>query len=194
MATISRLRVGWSGSPLTGAGVSTFYCSRTDMTGIPVRFLTFFDSISNFFPNGITWEVPNSGDQIESSNGDLVGAWSATGGGQTLSSGGAVDFTPGVGMRVRWNTAGIHRGRRVTGTTFLCPLAEQEITAGTVQSTTVNAVLAAANTLISGDTNLVVWGDELPATPTKPFAPGGAFNVLSVTVPSRMTWLRSRRV
>lgn len=164
------------------------------MTGVPVKFVDFFTAIRNFFPAGITWTIPSSGDQIEDDRGELVGAWAAAGGGTVTSNGGAADWMPGVGARVRWNTLGLHRGRRVVGTTFLCPMTEQEITGGVIQGTTVTAIQTAAQTLADDGTNLVIFGKRLPATPTKPEAPGGSFDIQTATVPSAMTWLRSRRV
>lgn len=193
MATISRIRIAWNGTAVVGPGVSTLYYNQTDMAGVPAAVLNFFDVISNFFPTGITWTVPSAGDQIDDATGDLVGAWAASGGGTTTSSGGAADYMPGVGARLRWATLGIHGGRRVTGTTFLVPLTEQEITAGVVQSGTRASIETAAAALFAGALNLAVWGPPLPPSQSHGSVPGAAFEVQSASVPSAMTWLRSRR-
>lgn len=191
--TLSRVRVAWSGTPVTGPGLSTFYFTQSDMTGKPVLLVNFFTAIKNYFPAGITWTIPNAGDIIDEATGELTSVWAASGGGTVLSNGGAADYMPGVGSRVVWATLGITRGRRARGSTFLCPMTEQEITAGVVAPTTRTAIETAANTLVTNAAGLAIWSPPKQATATKPATDGASYAIQSATVPAAMSWLRSRR-
>ena len=194
MTTLSRVKVEWGGSAVVGPGLSTFYFPETDMAGMPAALVNFFTAIRNFFPTTVTWTIPSTGDQIDDATGDLVGIWTASGGATVGGGAASVDWTPGVGARVVWNTLGITRGRRVHGTTFLCPLSETEVTAGTINGGTVTGITSAANALLTASGGMSIFSPPKAATPTKPAAAGNSFTIQSATVPTKMTWLRSRRV
>lgn len=104
------------------------------------------------------------------------------------SNGGAVGFGMGVGARIRWNTGGIFRGRRVRGTTFFTSLSNVELaTDGTPSTSVVNTFQTAANVLIANVPELAVW--------SRPVVGGdGETNLVTdASVPDTLSWLRSRR-
>lgn len=187
MATLHRLRVPWSGSAVVGPGLSTFYFSGT-MTGKPAAVVAFYTALAGAFAPGITWTIPSTGDDLEDSTGELTGAWTASGGATVVSSGTGV-FAMGVGARVVWNTANVHLGRRVRGSTFLVPLSAAQYQAdGTIVNATSTNIVNAGNTLISSTTpDFRIW--------SRPNA-AGAFavsTVVSATSPDTVSTLRSRR-
>jgi hypothetical protein len=186
MYPMDRLRVEWSGSNTTGLGLSTFYFAGA--SGDPTAIYNFFNTIKGAFAANIAWNIPNNGDVIDSETGDLVGAWTGTGGGLVTSTGSGV-FTRGAGARVVWNTAGIFRGRRVRGSTFLTGLYGGAYDGnGNVGSAALTNFTTAATALLAATSpNLGIWSRPNDGTP-------GEFNsITSSTVPTSTSWLRSRR-
>jgi hypothetical protein len=188
MANIARIRVTWSGTPVVGPGISTFYLAGAVTAGWPAALVTLFTALRNFVPNGVTWTIPGTVDLIEVTNGVLMGANSPGGGGAVASNGGAVDFKPGVGIRMRWLTAGVVAGRRVNGTTFLVPSTSQEIPNGVVQSTTVTSIQNAMNTYLGG-----AYDDPSVYSRPAPSRLGSIHPIQTALVPQSLTWVRTRR-
>lgn len=183
---MQRIRVELTG--LTALpGLMTFY-SVVAVPSAKAAVEAFLDDVKGLFPNGLTARVPNSGDLIEDSTGELVGSWSE-GSAATITATGAGAYAAGVGVRVQWNTNGIRNGRRVRGATFVCPLVVSAFdTAGTLGTTPLGTIQAAAD-LLAADGTLLIW-----SRPSSPGAGDGDSNaVTSATVPDRITALRSRR-
>jgi hypothetical protein len=188
MATIARMRVTWSGAQVVGPGLTTLYLTSSVSAGWPAAVVTLFTALKNFVPTGVTWTIPGTVDLIDDATGALVGANTPGGGGQVLSSGGAVDYKPGVGGRIRWTTNAVVAGRKVTGTTFIVPMTSQETPNGVIQGTTVNSITTAANAYRStAGIQPGVW--SRPASGR----PGSTAIIAGVAVPSGITWLRTRR-
>ena len=186
MYPMDRVRVEWGGGATTGPGLSTFYFAGASAD--PGALYAFFNALKGAFAPGITWTIPNNGDSIDSETGDLVGAWSATGGG-VINSTGAGSFTRGAGFSVVWNTAGIFRGRRVRGRTFMTGLYGGAYDGnGEVGTATVSAATTAASALIAATSpNLGIWSRPRLGT-------AGEFNsITSSSVSQDVSWLRSRR-
>lgn len=187
MATLDRLRVTWSG--LGGLpGLSTFYL--TDVATPDLSAVTaFFNSIKAFFPSGLSWDVPNGGDKIDSATGELTGSWSGINGGVVAASGSGA-YAAGTGAYIIWRTAGIVGGRRLQGRTFLCPLTAGQYEAdGTLNNTNRATIQTAGNTFLA-TLQFNVWHRPSPSAPS-----GGAISaVTSASVLDRVTSLRSRRV
>jgi hypothetical protein len=161
--------------------------------------VTLYTALKNYVPTGMTWTIPNIVDVLEVETGTLIGTAAPGGGGSVVSSGGAVDYKPGVGIRMRWATGGIVGGRRVTGTTFLVPSTSQEIPNGVVQGTTVSTIGAAMNAYIANAGFVPgVWSKPVEADPTHvppiDHRDGAISEILSGSVSPQITWLRSRRV
>lgn len=187
MTAINRFRVQWTGSAVVGPSLSTFYFSGSAV-GKPAALVTFFTAIAGMVAPGVTWTIPGTGDVLEDSTGALTGSWTAAGGGSVVSSGTGV-FAQGVGVRAVWQTANVHKGRRVKGTTFIVPLSAAQYQAdGTIVNATLTNLLAAQNALIAATTpDFRIW--------SRPDA-NGAFALSSVTgalAPDTVSTLRSRR-
>lgn len=198
MADMFRIRVTWSGTQVVGPGVSTFYADPSTVAGWPAALVTLFNALKNYVPTGITWTIPGDADLLTVEDGELTGSQTFGGGGSIASSGGAVDYKPGVGARLRWGTSGVVGGRKVTGTTFLVPLTSQEYPNGSVQSGTRTAIATAMAAYIADASFVpVVWSKPVEADPEHdpPILQrdGVISPITSGVVPVGETWLRSRR-
>lgn len=142
------------------------------------------------FPLGITWSIPDNGDTIEDTNGELVGTWS-TGSAVAPTSTGGSAWVMGVGSRIKWLTPAIFRGRKVVGSTFMVPLDRTQFTsAGAIDDAGRATLQTAGNALIANaNNNLFVWSRNHPDQ-----SDGDSFEVSSCTVPDQVSWLRSRRL
>jgi len=191
MADIARVRFVWSGTPLVGGGVSTFYTSNLAPATFTTAVRTFLAACGGLFPAGTTITPPSGGELIDENTGALSGVWTMTPGAALSGSGGAGAYAAGVGMRVRWNTAGVTRGRRVRGTTYLLPaMASTYQSDGTIADSNVALVQTAADTLVAADSgSMRIW--SRPSTSGG--SDGASHAVTSSTVPDAVTWLRSRR-
>jgi len=187
MANLARVRTTWTGTPVTGGGVSTFYFAEAH-SGFVADLGAFFTSMATRFPTGLTWTTENTGDLIDVETGALSGSWtdSST---SIVNASGTGDYAGGVGARIRWQTSGISGKRRVRGSTFLCPLTvSQYDNQGSIATATLTALGTAAGTLFTAaDGNLRIY--------TRPVggAGGKASAVLNFTIPDRISWLRTRR-
>lgn len=187
MTTIARVRVAWSGSAVNGPGVSTFYCVGPG-GDLAADVKDMFDAWKSSFPAGVTWTFPSAGDTLDDNDGSLVGAWTGGPGG-TISGTASGPFAQGVGARVVWETAGITGGRRVRGSTFLCPLdgdAYQDD--GTIHPSTLTSLLAGATILTAATAYQLVVLTRLT-----PSHSGTSHDVESASMPDKISWLRSRR-
>ena len=185
---MKRYRVTWSGSPVVGPSISTFYESPESGVGGADALETFFAAIADRIALNVQIVVPSSGDLIESTTGDLVGTWSDPGTGGTVSTTGNSGFTQGVGARIVWNTNGIFNGRRVRGSTFIVPLgADAYEGAGAITATMINDMQAAADALVANTAPFGTWSRPTGLN-------NGQFSVwTSARVPDAVSWLRSRR-
>lgn len=184
---MKRVRVTWSGSPVTGPGLTTFY--RDDSVTSVADILTLFGSLANKFPPGITWTVPSEVDVMDASTGILTGGASMAGGGTQVSTGTDTRFAAGVGARIVWGTTTVIGGRRVKGSSFLVPLEGYCYAAdGTLDATNASQIQTAVNTFVSGG-DTVIWHRPSPGG-----SDGAQCPVTSGTVPDKVSTLRSRRV
>lgn len=172
---------------MTGPGLSTFYFDEAQ-SGWTAALTTFFDTIKNRFPTGISWTFRTSGDLIDIPTGELAGSWN-DGTFAIVSSSGGNGFVAGAGCSVEWGTSGIRAGRRVLGRTFLCPLDNGAwSTTGVMNGTAQGALQTAVNTFHSG-----VGVHQMIYSRPGPAGAGQASPVTSGTVPTAVSWLRSRR-
>jgi hypothetical protein len=189
MAALSRLRIAWNGSPVTGGGVTTWY-TEGDPLQLQLAAKTFFaGTLLSACPSGLQFVVPASGETIESSTGALTGGWTA-GTAQTTSATGSSGYAAGVGTRVVWNTPGITRRRRVRGSTYLVPLVVSMYdTDGTiVNSVRTNLEAAAQAVIVALGDDFCVWSRN-----TSGASDGAIWTISSASVPDKVSWLRSRR-
>ena len=187
MPNIMRARVEWSGSAITGAGVSTFYFAEST-TGVTAALTDWANAINSEIPAGTQLDIPNTGDVLDAETGALVDVWvDGTVGG--AGGGGGPDHPQGVGARVRWITSGFAMGRRVVGSTFIVPLSGNTYDAdGTLKIGTLVALQGGCDGLLSDVGNAMrIW--------TRPVggAGGGVSTVVAAQVVDRVSWLKSRR-
>lgn len=198
MAVLNRIRVAWSGTPVVGSGLTTFYTTASS-SSLPADVKAFWNTVKATFPTGITWDVPNAGDQIDDASGLLVGAWTGSGGGTVTSGGVGANFVQGAGGRIKWITSGIYRGHRVVGTTFMCPLVlDYWEGANAISSVALGNWSGAATALLTAQPTLSIWSREVVSDPTHVPPIVGSLGqtnpVVSFQVPDKTSWLRSRRV
>lgn len=185
MVDLHRVRVAWTGGP-GGDGVSTFYCQ--DAATFLGPLATFFNAFFSLVPNDITYEMPTTGDIIDSVTGDLTGSWASGAGG-----GRSGDITTGyaspVGAMATWRTGAVVNGHRLAGRTFLVPLGSSVFDdTGDLTNTALGDLRGYAAALVTaGDANFVVWSRPHGAVS------GGWATVESSTVPDKAIVLRSRR-
>jgi hypothetical protein len=185
MTTMRRLRVAWEG--LGGLpGLSTFYYGVA--TPNVSDAVTFFNAIKALFPSGLQWTIPSSGDEIDDATGQLTGGWVGSGGGSVSATGGSAGYAAGVGTRVRWDTLVIAGGRRVRGSTFLCPLVTGCYDgSGTISTTNLTTFQTAASAFAASGVAKGIWHRPVNGS-------GGLYAAINTaTVPDKVTMLRSRR-
>lgn len=187
MADLARLRVSWSGAPVVGEGVSTFYFAP-EHDGFVADVHEFFTTIRTAFPSGITWTIPGNGDLIDVASGELSGTWVGLGP-MTQTGGGVTTYALGVGARAVWGTTGIRSGRRVKGSTFLCPLVTAAYQSdGTIDASVLTVLNGAcADLLTESEGNMRIYSRP------KALLPGQANTVVAGSVKDAVSWLRSRR-
>lgn len=187
MSTLNKVPVFWSGVPVVGGGVSTFYFNGSHV-GFLADLSAFFTSVGAYIAGGVTFSFPNSGDLIDDATGNLVGTWSEPPEASVASSG-IGQFANGVGCRIVWPTSGTTNNRRVKGSTFLVPLTVGCYTgSGHLDDTIRGNMQTAAAALLGASTpEMVIW--------TRPVggAGGASHTVVGALVPDQVSWLRSRR-
>ena len=187
MANLARVHVEWTGAAVVGPGLSTFYFGEAE-TGFSADLATFFTAVQNRFPVGVTWSIPSSGDLIDIATGELSGTWSGETG-SVVNATGANGYVQGAGGSIEWQTAGIRGGRRVLGRTFLCPLDNGVWSGGGVMNATANSALnSALGTFLGAGNDQYIY-----SRPTVANGAGIASLVTSATIPTSVSWLRSRR-
>lgn len=190
MTTINRIRVALTG--VTGLpGVSTFYCAPTDIVAARSALGSFYGHMPTNWPQGMSYSVETTGDQIEAETGHLTGSWSDSASFTGTSSVPAAPYAAGVGARVRWSTGTVVGGRRLFGWTFIVPLQTGMYgNDGTLDSSYMGSLQTWASTMAA--TGLFrVWKRPY-GTPAAP-APGFAGTITGAQVKDQVAVLRSRR-
>lgn len=186
---IQRLRVEWSGSAIDGAGVTTLFGEADGTTALYAAFNQLLGQCLSLLAPDLTITVPQSGDVLDEATGTLTGTW-GSGAPAVHNTAGTTNYARGVGARIVWGTSAIHAGRRVRGSTFLCPLKSTAYDGtGSLTTTAVTDLQAGVDAyLIAMGARGRVW--SRPTTSR----PGIASAVTSGFVPDEISWLRSRRV
>lgn len=186
MADLRVVKVAWTG--LTGLpGVSVFHTSSAD--DATANLGTWFTAIKAYFPTGLQWTIPSSGDTISDLDGTLTGGWSGGTAASVIATGGGF-YAAGTGAFIRWGTGLIVGGRRLKGRTFLCPITTGSYDAdGTIAAATITAVNTATNTLVATN-KLVVW--HRPSVSGA--SDGASTTITSGAIADQVTSLKTRRV
>ena len=194
MTSLNRLVISWSGSPVVGNSVSVLHFSASDNAAPPVAAVkAAFAAAANCFPNQLNITIPGAGDVIDDRTGDLVGTWTAAGGG-TVQGTTARPAAAGVGACIGWNTGGIVTGKagkphRLRGRLFLVPLqVDMYDSDGTIAPAQMVNLVNFANALQASGP-LAVW--HRPTTPGG--TDGNSYGVVSAKVRDKVAYLSSRR-
>ena len=184
-----RVPVSWNGAGVVGLAVNVLHFDGSNQSSPPVAgILSAYQGLATALPSGVTVSVPNAGDIIDDTNGQLVGVWAGTGGG-TVAGSTAGARAAGVGACVSWQTGGIVNGRRLRGRTFLVPLTSGAWdTDGTFQTSAL-AQLVAFGAALRAAGPLAVW--HRPTTPGG--TDGTSYGVTGHRVSDKTAVLRSRR-
>jgi len=187
MANLARVRVLWTGPAVVGDGVTTLFFDEAH-SGFLADVRSFFFDLRFAFPNTLQLTFPPSGDLIDVATGELSGTWTEADPG-AITAAGAGGHVSGVGARVTWATSGIRSGRRVRGSTFLCPLTESMFdTDGTPDAAFVTLVQTAGTALVTASgTNMKVYSRASAGRS------GQSNTVIAAGAPDKVSWLRSRR-
>lgn len=202
MGTVSRVRVIWGGAPVVGGGVSTFYTVGSPTT-LAAAVNTWCGVLKGVLPATTSLRVDDGGETFDESTGAPVGTWSGGSFTPWLSATAGV-YAQGVGMRVQWNTAGVTGRRRVKGSTYIVPLVGVYYSSdGTIDDTWLGTLQTASNALrTAAGAGFGVWSRPTPlrdpvtgdVIPPPPYKYGGIMHdITSVTIPDKVSWLRSRR-
>lgn len=197
MTNLMRIRAQWAGTGVTGPSVSTFYWDAA-VTGGPAAVRAFFDAVKGQLPNTLTITVDSTGDIILDTDGSLIGSWTESAGSPVAGTDNNA-FVNGTGLRISWQTAGIYRGRRVKGSTFLVPVGRDLYNAqGIIDAGHLATVQTAADALVAaGGGDFKVYSREVQADPTHVppivHTDGTASGVTGAVAHNAVSWLRSRR-
>lgn len=187
MANLVRVRSVWSGTPVVGGGVSTFYWNESH-SGFVADLGAFWTSIGALIAAGVTITTENTGDLIDVETGAISGSWT-DGSTSIVNSGGTSTYAAGVGLRIRWATGGIRNKRRVRGSTFVVPIGTACYDAqGTIANANLTTAGNAAGALFAAsEGNMRIYSRPVAGSG------GAASTVLNFTIPDKVSWLRSRR-
>lgn len=181
MVDLTRIRAEWNGFP--GApGVSTFYAAGL-ITPALTAVTSFFGNLQAALPSGVTVQVENAGEVIDSATGQAIAAWS--GPTQTVVGGSnSGGYSVASGAVVTWNTGVFVSGRRLRGRTFVVPLGGGQYDAtGTLAPGTLDVLDDAAQVIIDSEADFHVFSrTSLQAA-----------LISGRSIPDRVAVLRSRR-
>lgn len=185
---LNRVVVQWAGSGVTGLAVNVLHFAGDAGAPDPGAILDAYDACSPSLPSGVTVTVPNAGDVIEDTTGELVDVWTGTGGG-TATGGATGPRAAGVGVCVSWLTGGIINGRRLRGRTFLVPVSGGAWdTDGTFQPAALTQFQAFATQMLASGP-LAVWHRPTTVGGTD----GNSYGVIASRITDRTAILTSRR-
>lgn len=190
MTTIDRLRVEIS-TPRGGTGSTSFY--SVPGGGHQADVVTMLTTIKDVWAGGTTVHIPNTGEQLNDTNGNVVGAWTF-GVDTTLTSANSSDYAAGVGVRLRWTTNGIRNNRHVIGTTFIVPVSVAAYDSdGTLDNAFVAVLQGVADDFLDDMADdLLIWSRP-HVFGTAGTVDGIAHPVTGFQVPDKVAWLRSRK-
>jgi len=150
----------------------------------------FWHEVKNYFPSQVTLQAENSGDELQDTTGNVIGAW--TTGVQAVKVGVSTAKYPAPsGVCINWYTSTWIDGRRLKGKSYLVPAkGEMYDVNGTLEPTAKAGLEAEVTTFLANTaTNLLVW--HRPTTPGG--TDGASAAVTSAVIADKAAVLRSRR-
>lgn len=197
MVNLNRVRVqldGFEGGP----GLMTFY--TLDTATFLESLHTLLTGLASNMPAPVRMTIVPFGDVIESTTGDLVGAWGGTAQAVVQGVQGGAYSAP-TGAIIRWATTTILDGHRVRGRTFIVPLTGAAFASnGQLVVANQNSMDALASQFsIEQNASFVIWHRPFagraasPGVTAKPAHLGGHALVTGASISSKAAVLRSRR-
>lgn len=193
MTVIHRVRVSYTGV-VVGPSVSTLFfvpTAPTDATAqaVVTKVATFLTAIKASFAGGQAWTVLGNVDDIEATNGSLVGFHAVT---QATDGGSASGdpLPPAIQLNLRLDTGQVVNGRRLRGHWYVPGYGEFGSN-GAPTGAIFTSVAGAAAALYGGTNPMVVW--HRPSPPNSGATNGTIHNVNGITVAPKFAVLRSRR-
>jgi hypothetical protein len=188
MANLARVRVNWTGSTVVGPGVNTLFFDEAT-SGWVAALGTFLTAISSRIPAGTVIDIPNTGELIDASNGNIVGSWTDGASSPHITPSASANFAHGVGGAIVWGTAGRRNNRPIRGRTFIVPLLNTQYgPTGQIDAAAVSAIQSSLNTFNTAQlANLRIW--------SRPKAGSGGFATVATSglFSPDVAWLRSRK-
>lgn len=195
MASMQKIVVQWNG--FTGApGYSSLFF-KGDTLQSPNLVTNFFSAYGPYIPSTVHMVVPNNGELVDPSNGQVTGTWTLSSGTDIAGTGtGAI--SPTEGPQVRWETGQFRNGKHIRGRTYFVPMgAANFATGGILNATMCNVLQQAADTLRTSSGGMLgVWHRPKFDHTQKPpvlVRPGEWIPTTSSVVPTKSVSLRSRR-
>lgn len=192
MLRVRTVLSGWPGGP----GLNTFYFTTTapstPAAGAPdvvARVRAFWSSIGGLFPASFSAQVQGQVDDLDPSNGQLLGTYNGGAPAQVLGSTGTSYNAYATSLLLRINSAYVTAGRRVAGRAFIGPVAAALDAGGIPTTLSLNTLVAGATGMLTGTTTAgaVIWHRPTLTTP------GAAFGVSNYSGAPYFAVLRSRR-
>jgi hypothetical protein len=197
---LNRIRVTWTGIP-SGNGVSTFYSQSGTVPNLSTLRLGLAN-LSAILPTGVTLQIENQGDSIETDGGAIDGSWSTSAQAAVVGAAGGAYASP-TGAVITWLTDEIHGRRHLKGRTFFVPLAASAYGSnGSLLAGATTALQGVGNGLLAAGTGAkyCVWGRPVrPKGPDGKPVPGSVGTggmggiITSYKVPTKAMVLTSRR-
>lgn len=185
---LNRVIVSWSGGSVAGLAANVLHYAGD--VGAPNSGLikAAYDAVKANLPNNVTVTIPNTGDVIEDTTGELLDVWTSTGGG-TVTGTASPAQAAGVGACITWRTGGIINGRKLRGRTFLVPYAAAAYDQDGTLTANGKTFTDAFATAMMASGPLAVW--HRPTTPGG--SDGNSYGVVLPITHDKVAFLSSRR-
>jgi hypothetical protein len=198
MASLAKVTVNWAGWPGAPGYTNLYFRNSTPgviSQAVVDNAITKVEAWKNDFdqdlPSGLTVTTDPSVEEIDDTNGSLIGFWTGSPGAGT-SGAAAGNYSNAAGFCIAWSTNTVRNSRRMRGRTFVVPIGSSGLdNTGSLATTRLTAWKAAAAALRAntGDARLVIWG-----RPTAPGATDGvSAEVTSSNIVDKTAILTSRR-
>jgi len=145
-----RVRANWTGVPVVGPSVSTFFFNSA--AGTPQdasdQVATFLGALDANLATTLGWATENTVDELDTATGTLLGSTSVT----TASGSGANADTPlprATQGLAQWTTSLVVAGRSLRGRMFIPGFCENNNDAGAPGTATVSGVNTILNNFVS---------------------------------------------
>lgn len=182
---VYRIRAQWTGAPVNGPTVSTFYFDDTLGTqqDCADSVVDFLGNLDDLLTNQITWNLETEVETLDTVTGTLTDVATVSTGFGTGTA--TTEFLPTVTQGlIRWNTGQILNGRVVKGHMFVPGMLESQNDYGRPNAAILSAVETISdNFQTTAGVEFVIWSRTN----------GAAVTVLGSSMAPQWSYLSSRR-